>query len=344
MGPETRHRMGSRVPSAVRRDEDQRLHDLAQLRADGGGRVLGGVGGLGEDVDVEGHALARRGVDDPLGRRGQRRLGHGPKGTRPPRRPAVAGGYDPIAMSDPQRASRAPRPPRHRGGRRRRPGARRPRRRVAGLGRGRRSRSSRRTAASRGPGPSGWSPRSWWATWTRSPPACSPLPRRRGPRCCGRPRTRTSRTRSSPSSRRCAAARRGSRCWAPSAGPASTTRWPTCGSSRTPASPAWRWSCSTRGPGSFLVSAPGPDDAPGAPPPARSGRCRRVAAAPGRRRVRHHDAGPPLPAARRAARHGSRPRPVQRPDRHGRRRHGAARPPPRRGDPRPRRRGLSSGT
>ena len=46
LGPETRQRIGSSAPSARRRDEHERLDDLAELRADGGRGLLGRVGRL----------------------------------------------------------------------------------------------------------------------------------------------------------------------------------------------------------------------------------------------------------------------------------------------------------
>ena len=46
--------------------EDQRLDDLAELGADGGGRLGRGVGRLVEDPDLEGDALPARGVEDAL--------------------------------------------------------------------------------------------------------------------------------------------------------------------------------------------------------------------------------------------------------------------------------------
>ena len=60
--------MGTRV-SSDGRDEHQGLDDLAELGAEGLGRVLGGVGGLGER-DVEGDAFRGGGVEDPLDPRG----------------------------------------------------------------------------------------------------------------------------------------------------------------------------------------------------------------------------------------------------------------------------------
>ncbi len=47
------------------RHEDERLHDLGEVRADGPGRLAGSVGRLGEDRHVEGHALAGGRVKHP---------------------------------------------------------------------------------------------------------------------------------------------------------------------------------------------------------------------------------------------------------------------------------------
>ena len=60
------HEADDRLELAVvgRGDEDQRLDDLAELGADGRGRLCRGVGRLVEGDDVEGHALARGGVED----------------------------------------------------------------------------------------------------------------------------------------------------------------------------------------------------------------------------------------------------------------------------------------
>jgi len=72
------------------RHEHQRLHDLPDIRADRVRRVLGRVGALGEDVDVEGHALLRGGVEHALDGRVDGGLGHGGESTRRAR-PDVAG-------------------------------------------------------------------------------------------------------------------------------------------------------------------------------------------------------------------------------------------------------------
>ena len=64
-----------------RGDEDQRLHDLAELGVDGVRGLAGRVRRLGEHADVEGHALAGRGVDDALDRGRIRGFGHGGEST-----------------------------------------------------------------------------------------------------------------------------------------------------------------------------------------------------------------------------------------------------------------------
>ena len=61
--PETRQTTGSSLVRG-RDDEDERLDDLAELGADGRGRLLGRVGRLVEDDDVELDALARGGGED----------------------------------------------------------------------------------------------------------------------------------------------------------------------------------------------------------------------------------------------------------------------------------------
>ena len=61
----------------VGRDEHERLDDLAELGADRGGGFLGGVGGLVEDPDLEGHALPGGGVPDALDPGMFGGLGHG---------------------------------------------------------------------------------------------------------------------------------------------------------------------------------------------------------------------------------------------------------------------------
>jgi hypothetical protein len=48
----------------VGQDEDERFHDLAELGADGPGRLLGGVGRLVENGHFELDALAPGGVED----------------------------------------------------------------------------------------------------------------------------------------------------------------------------------------------------------------------------------------------------------------------------------------
>ena len=57
--------------------EDQRLHDLAELRADGRGGLGGGVGRLVEDLHLDGHALASGGVGDAPDGGVVERVGHG---------------------------------------------------------------------------------------------------------------------------------------------------------------------------------------------------------------------------------------------------------------------------
>ena len=44
--------------------EDERFHDLSQLHVDRAGRILGRVGRLGEHGHIDGHALARGGLED----------------------------------------------------------------------------------------------------------------------------------------------------------------------------------------------------------------------------------------------------------------------------------------
>ena len=67
-GPDTRQMIGSR-PSSCGADEDERLHDLAELGAERRGRLHGGVGRLGEGRHLERHALALGRVEDALDRR-----------------------------------------------------------------------------------------------------------------------------------------------------------------------------------------------------------------------------------------------------------------------------------
>ena len=55
-------------PVLLGSDEHERLHDLAELGAQGGSRLDGGVGGLGERRHFERDALALRGVQDALDR------------------------------------------------------------------------------------------------------------------------------------------------------------------------------------------------------------------------------------------------------------------------------------
>ena len=113
----------------VRGDEHQRLHDLAELRADRRRGLLGRVRRLAEHVDLERHALAGGSIDDPLDRRGMGRLGHG--GSLPDG--GVRSGDAQPCTARPLRGS-----PRARRRRRRRAVARRPRRGLARLGRRRR--------------------------------------------------------------------------------------------------------------------------------------------------------------------------------------------------------------
>ena len=72
------HEAQDRLERSVvaRRDEDERLDDLAELGADCGGG-FGRVGRLVEDRDLERDALARCGVQDPLDPGVVRSLGHG---------------------------------------------------------------------------------------------------------------------------------------------------------------------------------------------------------------------------------------------------------------------------
>ena len=62
------HEADDRLELAVLagRDEDERLDDLADLGADDAGGVGGGVGGVGEGHDLEGHALSGGGIQHPL--------------------------------------------------------------------------------------------------------------------------------------------------------------------------------------------------------------------------------------------------------------------------------------
>ena len=62
-----------------RDDEDERLHDLAELGADGGCRLDRGVGRLVEGHDLERHALAGGGIEDALDRGMDWGVGHGPE-------------------------------------------------------------------------------------------------------------------------------------------------------------------------------------------------------------------------------------------------------------------------
>ena len=64
-------------PVVGRDDEDQRLDDLPELRADGGGRLGGGVGRLVEGGHLERDALAGGGVEDALDRGMTGGVGHG---------------------------------------------------------------------------------------------------------------------------------------------------------------------------------------------------------------------------------------------------------------------------
>ena len=73
--PATRHRTGS-GPSR-RGHEDQRLDDLAEVRADRRGRLGGRVCRLVEGRHLERHALARGGVEDALDRGMDGGVGHG---------------------------------------------------------------------------------------------------------------------------------------------------------------------------------------------------------------------------------------------------------------------------
>ena len=57
--------------------EDQRLHDLAEVRADRRGGLGGGVGRLVEDLHLDGHALAGGGVGDAPDGGMVERVGHG---------------------------------------------------------------------------------------------------------------------------------------------------------------------------------------------------------------------------------------------------------------------------
>ena len=73
-GDEAQERLARR---RGRDDEDQRLDDLAELRAERRGRLGGGVGRLVELVDLERHALARGGIEDALDRGMDGGVGHG---------------------------------------------------------------------------------------------------------------------------------------------------------------------------------------------------------------------------------------------------------------------------
>ena len=72
---EAQDRLGRAV--LVGCDEDERLDDLAELGADRRGRLLGGVGRLGEDADLEAHALPGGGLPDALDPGMVGGLGHG---------------------------------------------------------------------------------------------------------------------------------------------------------------------------------------------------------------------------------------------------------------------------
>ena len=74
-----RHQADDRLLASIvaRDDEDQRLHDLPEVRADGRGRLLGGVGRLVEGDDVEGHPLAAGRIEDPANGRVVGGMGHG---------------------------------------------------------------------------------------------------------------------------------------------------------------------------------------------------------------------------------------------------------------------------
>ena len=67
-GPETRQMIGS-GPVLARGDEDERLHDLAELGADGRGGSSAVWVDSAKVVDLEHHALARGRVEDALDRR-----------------------------------------------------------------------------------------------------------------------------------------------------------------------------------------------------------------------------------------------------------------------------------
>ena len=70
----------------ARDHEQERLHDLAELGADGRGRLDRGVGRLIEGHDIERHALACGGIEDALDRGMDGGVGHGPESSIGPAR------------------------------------------------------------------------------------------------------------------------------------------------------------------------------------------------------------------------------------------------------------------
>ena len=64
----TRHEAQDRIEpvGVIRGDEHERLDDLADVRTDRGGGLGGGMGGLVEDPDIEGHALPCGSLPDAL--------------------------------------------------------------------------------------------------------------------------------------------------------------------------------------------------------------------------------------------------------------------------------------
>ncbi len=81
-GDEAQHRL---EPGRPWHDEEQRLHDLAEVRSDRGCRFGRGVGRLIEGDDLEGHALPGgriehaldRGMDGGVGHAGESSIGPG---------------------------------------------------------------------------------------------------------------------------------------------------------------------------------------------------------------------------------------------------------------------------